>query len=460
MSGYIPHTDDDVRVMLERLGLADVADLFAAIPSELEIGEETLEAVGRGSDEIQLLKHFRAAGARNRTAAEAASFLGAGCYDHHVPAAVDQLAGRSEFLTSYTPYQAEVSQGTLQAIFEFQSQIALITGMEIANASLYDGASALAEAMLLAAAETRRQTIAVSDNLHPRYRAVLGTYARVRGLRLCTLKSDPATRQLGASALTQLTADERRDLALVILQSPNFSGVVENGIRELAAACHEGRSLLAVSWDPVASGLYRLPGDEGADIVTGEGQGIGTRPSFGGPGLGFMAARQKLLRRLPGRIVGATTDRDGRRAYVLTIQAREQHIRREKATSNICTNQALIALRSTIHLALLGPEGLGEVAGRCYHLAHLAHERLIASGAFTAENQGPFFKEFRLRAHVDTAELNRRLLAAGIQGGLRLGRLLPESPDDYLVAVTERRTPDEIDRFARIAAELAGEEGA
>ncbi|MDI9498036.1 MAG: aminomethyl-transferring glycine dehydrogenase subunit GcvPA [Bacillota bacterium] len=460
MSGYIPHTEADVRIMLERLGLKDVDELFAEIPPELKIASEELDAVGSGCDELDLLRHFRAAAARNREAAEAASFLGAGCYDHHVPAAVDQLAGRSEFLTSYTPYQAELSQGTLQAIFEFQSQIALITGMEIANASLYDGASALAEAMLLAAAETRRHTVALSDNLHPRYRAVLETYAAVRGLTLRTLQSDAGTRQLEATALAQLSAEDRGDLALVVLQSPNFSGVIENQIRGLAAACHEEKSLLAVSWDPVAAGLYRLPGDDGADIVTGEGQGIGTRRSFGGPGLGFMAARQKLLRRLPGRIVGETVDGSGRRAYVLTIQAREQHIRRERATSNICTNQALIALRSTIHLALLGPQGLEEVARRSYLLAHHAHERLLESGAFSAENQGPFFKEFRLRAHIDTAELNRRLLAAGIQGGLRLGRLLPQYPDDYLVAVTERRTLEEINCFARLAAELAGEEGA
>ncbi len=460
MSGYIPHTEADVRIMLERLGLTDIDDLYAGIPSGLEIASEELAAVGPGSDELSLLRHFRAAAARNREAAEAASFLGAGCYDHHVPAAVDQLAERSEFLTSYTPYQAELSQGTLQAIFEYQSQIALITGMEIANASLYDGASALAEGMLLAVAETRRRTVAISDNLHPRYRAVLETYAAVRGLRLCSLQSDPETRQLDASALSQLSAEERKDLALVVLQSPNFSGVVEDSIRELAAASHEEKSLLAVSWDPVAAGLYRLPGEEGADIVTGEGQGIGTRRSFGGPGLGFIATHQRLLRRLPGRIVGQTRDCSGRRAYVLTIQAREQHIRRERATSNICTNQALIALRSTIHLALLGPRGLEEIARCCYRLAHHTRERLIASGAFSAENQGPFFKEFRLRAHVDTVKLNRRLLAAGIQGGLRLGRLLPEQPDDYLVAVTERRTLDEIDRFARLAAELAGEEEA
>ena len=457
MSGYIPHTEADVRIMLERLGLKDVDELFAEIPPELKIASEELDAVGSGCDELDLLRHFRAAAARNREAAEAASFLGAGCYDHHVPAAVDQLAGRSEFLTSYTPYQAELSQGTLQAIFEFQSQIALITGMEIANASLYDGASALAEAMLLAAAETRRHTVALSDNLHPRYRAVLETYAAVRGLTLRTLQSDAGTRQLEATALAQLSAEDRGDLALVVLQSPNFSGVIENQIRGLAAACHEEKSLLAVSWDPVAAGLYRLPGDDGADIVTGEGQGIGTRRSFGGPGLGFMAARQKLLRRLPGRIVGETVDGSGRRAYVLTIQAREQHIRRERATSNICTNQALIALRSTIHLALLGPQGLEE-----------SHRSIFwptmpmsgcSSKFFSAENQGPFFKEFG-SGHTSTPPSSTAVAAAEIQGGLRLGRLLPQYPDDYLVAVTERRTLEEINCFARLAAELAGEEGA
>ena len=313
---YHPHTDADRAAMLAAIGVEDIEALFEHLPAELLADAAQFEALGEGDDEIALTAHFAKAAAENRRVAEAASFLGAGSYDHHVPAAVAHLAGRSEFFTAYTPYQAEISQGTLQSIFEYQSQIALLTGLPLANASLYDGASALAEAMLAAVGQTRRTLVACADSLHPRYRAVLDTAVHARGLELIELPSDPVTRQLRVASLEALSAEQRAGLACVLVQSPNIYGVVEDQIAALADFCHAGRTLLAVSWDPIASGLYTRPGEQGADLVSGEGQALGmARASAGGPGL------PRHLRGAAAPSAGAPRRPDGGRRGTARLRA-------------------------------------------------------------------------------------------------------------------------------------------
>ncbi|HSV73396.1 MAG TPA: aminomethyl-transferring glycine dehydrogenase subunit GcvPA [Chthonomonadales bacterium] len=441
--GFIPHTDRERAEMLAAIGVDSIDDLFEPIPEPLRMARPL--ALPAALDERALLRHLERLASDNVTMDTHACFLGAGVYDHFVPAVVDALISRGEFLTSYTPYQPEMSQGMLQAIYEFQSLVATLTGMEIANASMYDAATAMAEACLMACEVKGSRVIGVSRLVHPHYRHVLRTYAESSGVEVRELAH--------AEGATQMP-DGGAPLAAVVVQNPNFLGCIEDLSAAREASLASGSMLIVVA-DPIALALLRPPGDYGADVVVGEGQGLGCSPGFGGPMLGFFATRRELARRMPGRIVGATTDLDGRRAYTMTLRTREQDIRREKATSNICTNEALLALAASVHLAVLGPQGLREVAAACLRNAHSMVDALTQVGARRAFER-PFFREVAVRppGRLGVAELNRRLLQRGFLGGYDLGSAYDELDGCWLVCATENRTREEIDGLAQAVAEL------
>jgi len=451
MADYIPNTAQQQQEMLQAIGLRSLEDLFADIPDRIRV-QGPLDLPPPLS-ELELSARLRQLASENGSLDKLCCFLGAGAYDHYTPAVVKNLTSRQEFYTAYTPYQPEISQGTLQAIFEFQSMICALTGMDLANASLYDGSSALAEAALMACQATRRRRILVAGSIHPDSRAVLETYARFSDTQLAWLPWDP---RLGTLDPTELARRLDGETAAVLVQSPNFFGLVED-LAPLAEQTHSSGALFVVSSDPVALGILQPPGEVGADIVVGDGQALGNGLNFGGPSLGFFAARQALLRRMPGRIVGETTDSQGRRGFVLTIQTREQHIRREKATSNICTNQALNALTATITMAALGPSGLARAAELSTRKAHDLHRRLLELPGFSAVFDGPFFKEFAVRFSGDIAALNQSLYQAGFIGGLALAGIVPGLDDGWLLAVTENRTEAEIDRFVLLIRQFVEE---
>ncbi|RMH03222.1 MAG: aminomethyl-transferring glycine dehydrogenase subunit GcvPA [Planctomycetota bacterium] len=444
---YIQNTDADRAAMLAAIGADSTEDLFAAIPAELRLQEPL--PLEPGLDEAELRRRLGEAASWNLPAAGRPNFLGGGFYDHGWPAVVDELAGRSEFLTAYTPYQPECSQGTLQWIFEFQSMIAELCGMEVANASMYDGASACAEAALVALAATRRRKVVVSAGLHPHSRATMATYLRHQGVELVEAPL--------RDGVTDWTGAVDGDTAAVFVQQPNFLGLVEE-LDPVRAAADEQGALAVAAVAPVPLGLLRPPGEAGFDLVVGEGQGLGVPLGFGGPHFGFFAARQALVRRLPGRLVGASVDRQGRRAFTLTFQTREQHIRREKATSNICTNNSLMALRGCIHLAALGPAGLEEVACLSRQRALELRDALCAVDALAEAFPGrPFFQELPLRAAGgDDAvrRFKRAAAAAGIAAVLPMSRWYPELDGVFTLACTERTRPDDIRRLAAVAADV------
>ncbi|MDI3280230.1 MAG: aminomethyl-transferring glycine dehydrogenase subunit GcvPA [Bacillota bacterium] len=442
---FRPQTEADRKAMLEAIGLSAVQELFAGLPQEVLL-DRPLDLPGPLS-ELELDRHLRELAARNQSARDYPCFLGAGAYDHFIPAVVRYVLARSEFYTAYTPYQAEISQGMLQAIYEYQSLICLLTGLEVANASLYDGATAVAEAALMAVAATGRSEVLVAEGVHPEYRQVLGTYARPRGVAVRTLP-----RQGGLLAPEDLRKALGPQTAAVIVQTPNFFGLLEDApaLGEVVAG---SGALFVVCTNPISLGLLAPPGEYGADIAVGEGQPLGNPLGFGGPHLGFMACREKLVRRLPGRIVGATTDGRGRRGFVLTLQAREQHIRREKATSNICSNQALNALAAAVYLAALGPEGLREVAELCVQKAHYAQRVIEERAGLKPTFAGPFFHEFAVRCPADPEVVNRRLRERGLGGGVALGRWYPDLTSSLLFCCTEKRTRQEIDRLAEALGE-------
>jgi glycine dehydrogenase subunit 1 len=432
---FTPHTGDEIREMLARVGKACIDDLFESIPAGLR-ARATLD-LPEPRSEPAVLGELRALAARNFVPAPGLCFAGAGAYAHFIPAAVDALAARGEFATTYTPYQAEIAQGTLQWIFEFQTLICQLTGLEVANASLYDGASATAEAALMALRTTRRTRLLVSTGLHPAYRRVLETYANGLAAKVETLPLAPDGRTLAAA----LPADA----AGVVVQSPNVFGCVED-LRPFAAAAREvGALSIQVTNEPLALALLRPPGESGCDLACGEAQAFGVPLSFGGPYVGFLAAREKHLRQLPGRLIGETVDADGRRAFVMTLTTREQHIRREKATSNICTNQGLMALRATIYLALLGRRGLRRLAEANLALAAYARERCRAAG-LALPYAAPVFNEFVVRV-PDLAARFERLLAQGVLPGVPLSRFDPARDDELLVCATECSRRADIDRL-------------
>jgi glycine dehydrogenase subunit 1 len=435
---YVLNTPDDQHAMLERIGVGAIEDLFRSIPPALRL-KRPLQ-VAPALTEMELTQHMQQLAARNRPADDAVCFLGGGSYDHFIPAVVDTVAGRNEYYTAYTPYQAEASQGSLQAFFEFQTMICQLTGLDVANASLYEGGSAVAEAVLMALNITsKRHKILVAESVHPEYRLTLRTYLANLDHHTETVPTPDG--YLDPDALERVVDEET---VCVVVQHPNFFGGLEE-VEALAAVAHARGALFIVSFDPISLGLLKRPGQYGADIAVAEGQSLGTPMAYGGPYLGILACREEFVRKVPGRLVGQTVDRNGKRCWVLTLQTREQHIRREKATSNICTNQGLLALRAAAYLAVLGPEGLKETAAVCTRKAHYAAEQLTRlAGAQLGFNR-PFFKEFTLAVPGDVHSLLRRLLQQGYHAGLELGRWYRQLGNCITVAVTEKRTRAEID---------------
>ena len=430
--------------MLRTVGVADVEALLERIPAKARLAREL--DVPAALAEGDLVAHLRDLAARNAHAEEYASFLGAGAYDHYIPAVINHLLLRGEFFTAYTPYQPEASQGTLRTIYEYQTMISVLTGMDVTNASVYDGGSALAEAALMAHGVTDREEIVVSGAVSPLARRVVATYCAGPRLPIRTVPwADGVT---DPDALRKAVSEKT---AAVLVQYPNFFGCLED-LDAAAAVAHARGALLVVSVDPIALALLRPPGEAGADIVVGEGQGVGNHLNFGGPYLGLFACRKELVRRMPGRLCGATVDKDGHRGFVLTLQTREQHIRREKATSNICTNVALVALGATIYLALMGKEGLRKVASLSTAKAHYAAETLGRVPGAGLRFGAPFFKEFVLRLPKSPDRVLRALRRKRILGGVALGQFDRTLRDSVLVAVTERRTRAEIDAYAEALA--------
>ena len=444
MAGYVPHTDGELADMLAFLGLGSLDDLFAVVPAALRLAGGL--DLPTGLAEADVLDRMYGLGRRNR-AAELVCFAGAGAYDHDVPAATRALAGRSEFVTSYTPYQPEVSQGVLQALFEFQTLLARITGMEISNASLYDGASACVEAANLAAAQTGRRCIWVSQGVHPHWRRVMATFAAGTGHEIVEVALEDGVTAWPSATAARTDAGEAP--AALLVQAPNFLGCLEDlgAARRVADAAG---ALVLVAADPVAAGLLRTPGEQGADVVVGEGQALGLSLGFGGPYLGLFTCRSSLVRRLPGRLVGETVDGAGRRAYVTTLRAREQDIRREKASSNVCTNQTLMAVTAAIQLGWLGTSGLRQLALRCARGTRYCREALLGIDGVTPASAASTLREFAVRAPVPAATVVDRLAEEGFLAGVAVGEGFEGTPyeDCLLLAVTERRTRAEIDAYA------------
>jgi glycine dehydrogenase subunit 1 len=447
---FISNTPDDTSAMLSAIGLDGLDQLFDLIPDDLRLKSPL--RVPPALSELELTDHISAILALNQGSDRRVCFLGGGSYDHFVPAVVDNLSSRGEFYTAYTPYQAEASQGTLQATFEYQTLMTQLTGLDVSNASLYDGGSAAGEAMLMALAITRRYgEVVVADSVHPEYRQVLSTFLAHLGPKLVTVPANAG--QVSAHSIAQAITDQT---AAVVIQYPNFLGQLED-VRSIVAAAHDKGALAIVSVDPISLGLLNRPGDYGADIVVAEGQSLGNHLSYGGPYLGIMACREEYVRKLPGRIVGETTDRHGKRCWVLTLQTREQHIRREKATSNICTNQALLALRACIYLAVMGPSGLRQAALLSMHKAHYAAEKLAAVPGLSLAFPGPFFKEFVVRSKKAPMMVLKEVGRLGYHGGIALSQWYPDLEDCILIAVTEKRTKAEIDGLAAAYQEAMGQ---
>lgn len=431
--------------MLRAVGVSSVDELFSDIPECVRLGRE-LDIPG-GLSEMDLAGHLDGLARANAHTGELVSFLGAGCYDHYIPSIVDHVLRKPEFFTAYTPYQPEVSQGTLQAIYEFQSMVCSLTGMDVANASMYDGATAFVEAAYLAVHQTKRSRVVVSASVHPEWRETLRTYARAGLLEVVEAPTlDGVT---DVAALRGLAADA----AAVMIADPNFYGCLEDvrAIREVAA---EVGALLVVAVSPILLGVLEPPSAYGADVVVAEGQPLGNAMSYGGPGLGMFSCRDEYLRRMPGRIVGRTVDADGATAFVLTMQTREQHIRREKATSNICSNHALNALAASVYLSCMGAGGLRDVGEACIAKAHRLHDALIATGRFEDVFAAPFAHEFALRYFGDVVSMRSAMFERGFVAGLDLGRFEDVVSDCVLFAVTERRTESEIDAFTQAVSSL------
>lgn len=437
---YIPHTEQDIEKMLARIGVKSVDDLYADVPAEVIFKEEY--QIPSAMSEIELRRYFEELGSKNQ---RLTVFAGGGVYDHYSPSVIGHLLSRSEFYTAYTPYQPEISQGTLQYIFEYQSMISELTGMESTNASMYDGATAAAESMFMMVASAKKKNrVLVSSTLNENVRRVIATYAGFHGVDLTEIPEKDGVTDLGA--MKELLA--AGDVAGVILPTPNKYGIIED-FTGVADEIHAVKALMAVYADPSALAVLRTPAEWGADIACGDGQTLGMPMQFGGPYLGFISCRNALLRKMPGRVVGATKDASGKRCYVLTLQAREQHIRREKATSNICSNQSLMALYATIYLSLMGNKGMKEVNRLSCDGAHYLCEKLLASGKFELAFDKPFLKEFVLKTSLDVKAMNEKLLKAGIMGPIDLGNGLVE------FAVTEKRSKEEIDQLITLILEEA-----
>ncbi len=439
MFPYISNTLEDETVMLKKIGALSVQELFSDIPSVLKLNRDLF--INSSMSELEVQRNIKRLSNKNRSTEELVCFLGAGVYDHYIPSIIKHLVSRSEFYTSYTPYQPEISQGTLQAIFEYQTLICDLTGLEVANASMYDGSTACAEAAFMAAAYTKRKSIIVSKTVHPQIREVLNTYTKYKGLELIEVDTkDGVTDNLKLKELLN------SNIAGVIVQNPNFFGIIED-MTEIEKLTHDNKTLLIMSVDPISLAILKTPGEIGADIVVGEGQSLGNPMNFGGPYLGFMTTTQKLMRKMPGRIVGQTSDVDGKRAFVLTLQAREQHIRREKATSNICSDQTLNAITAAIYLTTMGKQGLKEVAYQCMQKAHYAFNQIIKLDKYKAVFNKPFFKEFVIEGDQSASVINDKLLEKNMIGGYDIGKNYLNHKNTLLFCVTEKRTKAEIDEL-------------
>jgi glycine dehydrogenase subunit 1 len=436
---YVPHSEAERQAMLESVGVKNIEELFTVVPPHIRFPKLDLPPALAELEATRLLGKLAS---ENWNLNDHASFLGAGAYNHYVPSVVGHLAGRSEFYTSYTPYQPEVSQGTLQAIYEFQTMMGELFAMDVANASMYDGASALAEAAIMAVNVTGKRKIVIPKTVHPDSIAVTRTYTEPQGIEIVVTNSlDEALAQL----------DDKT--AALMVQQPDFLGQILD-LQKLADAAHAVNALFVVSAYPTALGLLKAPGELGADIAVGEGQCLGMRPSFGGPYVGIFTCRNEYIRNLPGRIVGQTVDRDGKRGFVLTLQTREQHIRREKATSNICTNEGLIALIVTIYLSAMGKQGLRQVAEQCYHKAHYAASEIAKLDGYELPLKGNFFNEFVVKCTGNRSieKVTTALKSSGIIGGLRLGNFYPEYSDSLLFCCTEINPKTEIDELVTVLA--------
>lgn len=446
---FLPHTEKERQEMLSAIGVRTVEDLFAAIPEKFRFPQLNLPPA---LTEMEVQQELSSLAAWNETPTDWICFLGAGAYNHYVPAVVDAIIRRGEFLTAYTPYQPEVSQGTLQAIFDYQSLMTALTGMEVSNASHYDGATAVAEAVSMANAHFRgkRTRVILSPALHPHYRQTIRTYHANTNMQFVGDEVD-SDLQLPPVRLAEYL-DE--NTALVIVQYPDFFGRVYD-YTQLAQKVHQAGALFAVSINPIALGLLKPPAEFDADIVTGEGQPLGIPLSFGGPYLGIFTTRKELVRKMAGRLVGETVDNRGQKAYVLTLTAREQHIRREKATSNICTNQGLMALAAAVYLSLLGKHGLRQVAELCYHKAHYAAQQIASIKGFSLWSKEPFFNEFVVKTPIPPKELNERLLEQSIIGGYNLEQDYPSLKNHVMFAVTEMNSKEEIDYLVSVLAEVS-----
>ncbi len=437
---YHPLTDEDRREMLGAIGVRRFEDLLTAVPSKLRARDI---AIAEATSEPELRREIEKIAQTNRTSQTVLSFLGGGSYEHFIPAALPQILGRNEFYTAYTPYQPEASQGTLQAIFEYQSLIAELTAMSVSNASHYDGATSLAEAGLVALRQTGRQKLLVARSVHPDYRQVLQTYLESAHFTVEEFgfeNNGKFNRKEFENLLTE-------EIGGVIFQTPNFLGVVED-LEGLAEKIHAKGALFIVSSNPLSLGVIRPPGEWGADLAVGEGQPLGIPAGFGGPYLGYFAASRELVRKIPGRLAGMTIDREGRRAFVLTLQAREQHIRRERASSNICTNEGLCALAACIYLTLVGKEGIREVGELNLDRAHYLREAIGKLKGFNV-NQSPVFNEFVVTAEKPFDEIQTRLVSQGILLGINLGRYYPEMKNSFLVCATETKSQEDLDRFVQ-----------
>ena len=431
---YFPHTDNDIRAMLDRIGVNSLDDLYADVPKDcLYKGEYDLP---NAMTEQQVRDFFEGLAAKNP---KLKVFAGAGAYDHYTPAVIPYITQRSEFITAYTPYQCEISQGTLRYIFEYQSMICTLTGMDVSNASMYDGPTAAAESMRMMVAQAKKKnTVLVSDTLLPQVRGVIATYAKYAGITIKSISAENG--QTSKKALEALIAEG--DVAGAIVPSVNRFGIIEN-LEGMADTLHADKAMLTVYCDPSALAVVKTPAEWGADVAVGDGQPLGIPLCYGGPYVGFMACTQDHMRKLPGRIVGETRDKEGRRAFVLTLQAREQHIRREKATSNICSNESLMALWVTVYLSLMGPEGMKQVNDLCYQRSHYLYKKLLETGKFEPVFDAPFLKEFVLKPLVPAAELQKKLADAGFFGAL-------ETEEGYVsFCVTEKRSYEDIDELVK-----------
>ena len=435
----IPNTDEDRKEMLSAIGVESFEDLLSNVPAEFL--EVDFEEIGEGLSEYEVMKLLGDLASRNVHSGEAISFLGGGSYDHFVPSIIGEIISRSEYLTAYTPYQPEVAQGTLQAIFEYQSMICALTGMDVANASMYDGASALAEAGLLAVNQKKRNRLVIASTVNPAHRAVVKTYLQGADVELITVPQSD-----GLTDLKTLSDLVDSDTAGLLLQTPNFFGCIEDA-DEMAKIAHDNDALFIVSADPISLGILKKPGESGADIVVGEGQSLGSPTQFGGPYLGIFAAKMELVRRMPGRIAGQTWDVDGKRGFVLTLQTREQHIRRERATSNICTNQGIVMLSAAIYMALMGKEGISKVAELSTRKSHYLAEQINGLKGYELMFSAPFFKEFVVKTPVAPAKLIESLLDEKIFAGIDLSSYDYGLENCMLVCVTEKRTKEEMDKF-------------